>query len=115
MCAVRTNEDFDEIQFKYLLDEDYSEEYPAYYPFFAMHLHHGDVPAHVGGHILVTIAGKGPLEDCVSARPVKGGEPEMPEGGLEALKTLLSGEKVYGAVSGAELEYVVCHPDCLSE
>jgi hypothetical protein len=118
VCAVRTSENFDEVQFKYFLEEDYSVDYPEYYPFFAMHLHHGDVPAHVGGHILVTIAGQGNLADCISARPVGGGDFEKPAGdninaSLESL--FKSKEEIYGAVTGAELEYVVCSPNCLSE
>ena len=81
-----------------------------------MHLHHGDVPAHVGGHIMVTIAGKGDLEDCISFRPVGGGDLTLD---VKSPPGFVPGpgakQAIYDAVSGAELEYVICHPDCLSE
>ena len=51
---ARVDKDRRKIQFRYRMETN-----PApFYPYFAMHLHQGNlVPDEIGGHILVTIAG----------------------------------------------------------
>mmetsp|Transcript_3945 Transcript_3945/g.5536 ORF Transcript_3945/g.5536 Transcript_3945/m.5536 type:complete len:298 (-) Transcript_3945:64-957(-) len=71
---LRINDDFDKIQFRYDMDQDPTTT--PYWPFFAMHLHYGEVKAgNQGGPIVITIRGKGnitgytspssPVEDSV--------------------------------------------------
>lgn len=63
---VRMNAGLDRIQFKYQLDQQHPEQTP-YWPFFAMHLHVGEVKAgNKGGPIAVTIRGKGDITGYVS-------------------------------------------------
>jgi len=55
---LRINDGFNKIQFMYQLDQDPTTT--AYWPFFAMHLHYGEVKAgNKSGPIVITIRGKG--------------------------------------------------------
>jgi len=62
---LRLNEDLDMIQFRYQLDQDPTTT--PYWPFFAMHLHFGEVkPGNQPGPIVVTIRGKGNITGYTS-------------------------------------------------
>jgi len=62
---IRINDEFDKIQFRYTMDQDPTPT--PYYPFFAMHLHFGEVkPGNKGGPIVVTIRGKGDITGFTS-------------------------------------------------
>jgi hypothetical protein len=69
---VRINGDLNKIQFMYQMDQDPTAT--PYYPFFAMHLHYGEVKAgNKGGPIVVTIRGKGDLTGYTSpSSPISG-------------------------------------------
>lgn len=64
----------EKMQFYYVMDDNPS----PFYPYFAMHLHHGNLNAEeIGGHIVVSIAGKGDIIGCVAPRLTGTGEPEI--------------------------------------
>jgi len=69
---VRINEAVDRIQFKYTMDSDPSST--PYWPFFAMHLHYGEVKTgNKAGPIVVTIRGKGDITGYTSpSSPIEG-------------------------------------------
>ena len=65
---ARVNSERDKIQF-YL---DMVDNPEPYFPYFAMHLHQGNlIPEEIGGHILVHIAGSGDLVGCAGVSRVR--------------------------------------------
>ena len=68
---ARINKDRNRIQFKYTMDNNHNNESASdnnepFYPYFAMHLHQGNLDSEeIGGHIISSIAGQGPIVGCI--------------------------------------------------